>query len=91
MKYTIEFELPKTKTIEDELQGAYVCWSFGGYAGMAKAKPVEEPKKGKWIKKPDLFGFSDKITVCSKCRCTAKWREESRYCPNCGVPMEVTE
>lgn len=40
MKYTIEFELPNNKTIEDELQGPYVSWVVWGHAGVAKAKPV---------------------------------------------------
>ena len=53
--------------------------------------PSAEPKKGKWIKKPDPYGFFDEIPVCSQCGCTTKWREEYKYCPNCGARMGVTE
>lgn len=50
-----------------------------------------EPKKGKWMKNPDPYGFFDEIPVCSQCGCTTKWREEYKYCPNCGAEMEVME
>ena len=87
MKYTIEFELPNNKTIEDELQGSYVSWSIWGYAGVAKAKPVEEPKKGRW-KRNDNGTYS-----CSRCQ---SWIPEEQhyyacYCIYCGAKMEVTE
>ena len=57
-----------------------------------KQVPSAEPKRGKWLKKPDPYdGFFGKIPVCSQCGCTPKWREECKYCPNCGAKMEVSE
>ena len=50
-----------------------------------------EPKKGKWMKKPDPHGFFDEIPVCSQCGCTTMYREEYKYCPNCGAKMEKEE
>lgn len=51
--------------------------------------PPAEPKKGKWMKKTDPYGFFDEIPVCSQCGSTTKWREEYKYCPNCGAKMDV--
>lgn len=48
-------------------------------------------KTGKWMKKPDPYGFFDEIPVCSECGCTTKMREEYKYCPSCGAQMEVTK
>ena len=52
---------------------------------LETAEPV---KHGKWEMKPDLFGFFDEIPVCSKCGCTTKMREKTKYCPNCGARMD---
>ena len=43
---------------------------------------------GKWVMKPDPFGFFDEIPVCSECGCTTKMREKTKYCPNCGARMD---
>lgn len=55
--------------------------------------PTVQPKrkKGKWIRKPDPYGFFDDIPVCSECGCTTKMREESKFCPNCGADMKGKE
>ena len=91
MKYAIEFDLPDNKTIEEELK--YVSWSIWGYSGIAKAKSVEGPKKGRWI-------FSRYfVWECSECgKSPTKGMgyvqnksELFNYCPNCGAKMEVTE
>ena len=68
--------------------------------GMAMAKvaineqptvDVEPVRHGRWIIKPDPYGFFDEIPVCSECGCTTKMRETYHYCPNCGAKMEVED
>ena len=71
--------------IQGDLGGA-----MSGAAKLIESLPSAE-KKGKWMKKPDPYGFFDEIPVCSQCGCTTKWREEYKYCPNCGAKMEVSE
>ena len=55
---------------------------------LATVQSAEPVKHGKWEMKPDLFGFFDEIPVCSKCGCTTKMREKTKYCPNCGARMD---
>ena len=45
-------------------------------------------RPGEWEMKPDPFGFFHDIPVCSRCGCTTKMREKTKYCPNCGARMK---
>lgn len=70
------------------------CKDFGTIVEWLVDKmPTVEPeqKKGKWIEKPDPFGFFETIPVCSECGCTTKYREKYTCCPHCGVKMEEEE
>ena len=49
------------------------------------------PNRGKWVMKPDPYGFFDEIPVCSECGCTTRYREKTMFCPHCGAKMERSE
>lgn len=49
---------------------------------------IEPIRRGKWIMKPDPYGFFAEIPVCSECGCTTKMRETYNFCPNCGAHMD---
>ena len=60
--------------------------------------PSAEPKRGKWIDKgwtgdwqylTDGRGNCWKNIVCSECGESV--RHESKFCPNCGAEMEVSD
>lgn len=91
MKYSIEFELPNNKTIEDELQGSYVSWSIWGYSGIAKAKPVAEPKKGRWIIHGEPPMYVIECSFCGQKYFNHVGQSLAKYCSNCGTKMEVGE
>ena len=55
------------------------------YDMAIEALKQPEQKKGKWIEKPDPYGFFETIPVCSECGCTTKYREKYKCCPNCGA------
>lgn len=74
---------------------------FGTYKLEVLSKYIREyfmgEKKGKWIEKPDPYGFFETIPVCSECGGQA-WMfdykgvvRKSRHCPNCGAVMEESE
>lgn len=72
------------------LRGAEARTYAFGYHNVYEAirgVPSAEHKQGKWMKKPDPYGFFDEIPVCSECGCTTKLREEYKYCPHCGAKM----
>lgn len=90
MKYAIEFELPDNETVQESVKRDRVHWMLWGYGDWAKAKPVEELKRGKWEMVRDNSSFILAL-VCSVCGYQNEELNEHRYCPNCGTRMEVTE
>ena len=45
-------------------------------------------KKGKWIKRTWIIFDSEKVGHnCSECNTT--WDAPTKYCPNCGIAMEI--
>lgn len=71
------------------------CWiRYKMFENVLEAAPTIEAdpvKRGRWIRKPDPYGFFADIPVCSECGCTTKMRETYRFCPNCGARMEAEE
>lgn len=55
---------------------------------IPSAQLIDPVKHGKWIMRPDPYGFFDEIPVCSECGCTTKMRETYKYCPMCGAIMD---
>lgn len=57
---------------------------------------VQEPKRGKWIKRKDAMGKD--FYICSNCETEVLWRDvrgvllrvdmqNANFCPNCGADM----
>ena len=44
----------------------------------------QEPRKGKWISKPYVYG----VTYCSECNFELRI-DDTNYCPNCGAKMNA--
>ena len=53
---------------------------------MAIQALEQEPRRGKWISKPYVYG----VTYCSECNFELKM-DDTNYCPNCGAEMESEE
>ena len=48
--------------------------------------PYEERPKGKWVKKPHVYG----VDYCSECDFELKI-DDTNFCPNCGAEMRGEE
>lgn len=49
-------------------------------------KERAERKRGKWVHLPNVWG----VVFCSECNYDLRIND-TKYCPNCGVKMEVDE
>ena len=66
MRYKIEFDLPDSKTVLENIDSTYAFWSVWTWGGYARVVPVDaERKTGKWI----ISNTNSKVTTykCSEC------------------------
>ena len=73
--------------------GDSVAWNIGGAIKGLPAADVAPVVHGRWIKKHDNVRYWYECSECGRKPPYSEFYQEdhSRYCPNCGARMDLTE